>query len=963
MMSKSDSTSSNNNSNSPSGFSTNLKTSNNSNSSSEMGESTSSFNPSKQLLPIHHNQLQQDYISNSLRSDANIRNTNIPTQKLATSLPNYKRTSTSPPNSPIKTSPKPLSDSFVTTSLNRKNQLIELSGDPNSSQPKRKRNRPTISCMNCKKKKIKCDRNKPVCGSCVKNGHHQDTCIYLSSSSTNADYSNTTVNPSSSSANQNFYKLYGPNSMTYQSSVPPLHSHPITLPPQPQTSISVPTPIQLPMSRLPPSQQYHPNSSSNSISSNQTVEIEELRKALLQEQLKHEHESNLKDFELQKLLCEVKALRQYQESLTVSSNDQNDNSPFLNSIKYAHTRNIPNFAKIYRVEKNSASLIVGASCWRSAVSFDPNIGPLLKLFQKDLKRERREWKLKFQSKLNEKHSEIEKILDASSDKRSTLLDLIADYLDDYDTLIQELAFFSRHLNVCIGIVPESLLRAITDKHFVRTSNGKIKIVVSDKKLEYSCIALVLMAYKLVTAYKQQTDGSSHIDDEHDLLYFYSTKLLNEAKFQAKSSITSLLTLIAMYYISLKNLKRYECGDFKNSSVYSSMAIFMAYNLGIHRERSEYSFSVDYSDEEIKFKDHFSDDDWRRIWQVLLLIDAEVSFNSGTPSLIADGVFTTSRNLSDRSGQYELIGLMRQLNTLLTECNPNLRYTKPITLQKIEKLISDIERFNHLNCKSILDCRMDLPNIVNIGDSFLSLGSKFKSINMLLFLYNHVSRTLKEFVSSDDFQSLPLVEQLEFKQLKEKYAKRSLNFGIMMLSCLNYIISHNYTRNTNFNWLSTDLRNIFLRVTLILSSYLGEQCRTQPFTNQRSPNRLLLDELDLESIELLLYPNLTAELLAGTDQSKIERILKVQNSHVYQSTVEKLELPYKDPQTLITYFNGFFYSCSRLNISFDYNFFAVYKYIFLSFNYLKVAEKSLSELDRAAFLESVSNVDNGWFTGV
>lgn len=61
---------------------------------------------------------------------------------------------------------------FVSTVMDfRNNTLVELNG-----QGKKKRARLTVSCLKCKAKKIKCDRVRPVCGSCSK--HFYPECKY-----------------------------------------------------------------------------------------------------------------------------------------------------------------------------------------------------------------------------------------------------------------------------------------------------------------------------------------------------------------------------------------------------------------------------------------------------------------------------------------------------------------------------------------------------------------------------------------------------------------------------------------------------------------------------------------------------------------------------------------------------------------------------------------------------------------
>ncbi|OWB63083.1 hypothetical protein B5S29_g4037 [[Candida] boidinii] len=55
----------------------------------------------------------------------------------------------------------------------------------NSLQPpaKRKRLKPSFSCLPCRTKKTKCDRQKPVCGKCAKAGFDETLCLYQSGNS------------------------------------------------------------------------------------------------------------------------------------------------------------------------------------------------------------------------------------------------------------------------------------------------------------------------------------------------------------------------------------------------------------------------------------------------------------------------------------------------------------------------------------------------------------------------------------------------------------------------------------------------------------------------------------------------------------------------------------------------------------------------------------------------------------
>ncbi|RCK57529.1 hypothetical protein Cantr_06651 [Candida viswanathii] len=52
--------------------------------------------------------------------------------------------------------------------------ILKIEESPKSiskvSKPKRQRSRVPVSCLSCKKRKVKCDKGKPACGGCIRNG-------------------------------------------------------------------------------------------------------------------------------------------------------------------------------------------------------------------------------------------------------------------------------------------------------------------------------------------------------------------------------------------------------------------------------------------------------------------------------------------------------------------------------------------------------------------------------------------------------------------------------------------------------------------------------------------------------------------------------------------------------------------------------------------------------------------------
>lgn len=59
----------------------------------------------------------------------------------------------------------------IAVKMESSNSFSKQINSPNKVQkPKRQRNRVPVSCLACKKRKVKCDKGKPACGGCVRNG-------------------------------------------------------------------------------------------------------------------------------------------------------------------------------------------------------------------------------------------------------------------------------------------------------------------------------------------------------------------------------------------------------------------------------------------------------------------------------------------------------------------------------------------------------------------------------------------------------------------------------------------------------------------------------------------------------------------------------------------------------------------------------------------------------------------------
>lgn len=59
----------------------------------------------------------------------------------------------------------------IAVKMENSNSFSKQINSPNKVQkPKRQRNRVPVSCLACKKRKVKCDKGKPACGGCVRNG-------------------------------------------------------------------------------------------------------------------------------------------------------------------------------------------------------------------------------------------------------------------------------------------------------------------------------------------------------------------------------------------------------------------------------------------------------------------------------------------------------------------------------------------------------------------------------------------------------------------------------------------------------------------------------------------------------------------------------------------------------------------------------------------------------------------------
>lgn len=861
-----------------------------------------------------------------------------------------------------------MKENFVSTSIDANNQLVELNPEPSSFRPKRKRNRPTVSCMSCKRKKIKCDRMKPMCGACLRNHMPDGSCVYVSHYPSNV---------SSESRNVKRHPNSSDNSVS-------------------SSNTGTSDEMHADDAKRPPVKLEEENISSNMLETSREASSEsgclsnESRPSAPKNDSSGVHQTD----RIEALLNEIDRLKAIIFERTggwllpnFKSNIRAKDVPILQGIRKAHLRNLRHISdRCVRIDAPNHSCFLGPSNYRSLMMYDHTLSKLTLKFNHRLEQERTDWRNALKPK--QFHNEMNRVLanyakehfhektDPSKGPgtpyQRVLISYLEQYLVNYDLFISMLKKSLAMMSSLLPIVPRKLSDHILSLRFHRDQNTNgVKINFNGQPIVFAEIAMIVGCLKFGFSGIDSRENASldakltiYSEEETNLLYFFTTKLLEQAEYRTHSSLPSLLSLIVLYFIACRNVERYDLITFESIPNFQSMTVQMAISLGFHRDIDEAmptSRMQDGLHDPQTLMTYISSGDWHAIWCSVMYLDTLSCFALGTPSMVgfsADRCYGTG--LFSPTIRY-VISAYRSVVRLIT--GPS-HYGKDkinrgsstrqlnaysVTLFQLEKLIFGIEKFNNTELQSFSDLIKQMNSAATteeVSKTVLIMLMKLRICALLLFLYIYTNIIFKD--TNDELikmgrlfgKSLGEVEILEARLLK-----RSLRYSIVMLGLLNHLLLNNYSKKTTvLGIFTTDISSIFIRCLYGMASYIADS-----FNQRRYEDQVIIrvDDLSLETLELLVDP----ENENNPDPKKAK---------LFKDGMSKIEKSFERPASLLHYLNSFFYNSSRSTISRDYNFFASYKYVFLTLSYMECHHLTVDTFDVQKFLDEFKNIDNSWF---
>lgn len=757
--------------------------------------------------------------------------------------------------------------------------MISPSDDPRS-RAKRRRNRLTVSCLNCKRKKIKCDRMKPMCGACLRNRVPDGSCVYMPQKCDNQKGSNS---GDSSGEEEQSKQVKRQQINTWG---------PIDETPRMEALLN---------------------------------EIDRLKQLLQAGE----------GWETQDLVMSLRS----------------KDIPILKDIKKAHLRSMTNLAdRGLRLTDRGQITFLGTSCFRTMIEADRILGSLDHKFSAHISVEQETWQQSLPS--NVYHEKMNKLLTEGSMQcqnvppeftpyQITLLHMLEDYLVDYYTFMNLYQNTYTTLQVLLPVAPRSIMSPIISKRFRRGPNGALEINLDHPETLFAEVALAIAIIEFgLTGNPTKTELTVHSERETNLLYFFSTRLLEEAHYRTHTSLNLLMALIILYFIALRNTEKYDFVTFDNIPSFQSTTVQMAISMGLNRDfLMPVTSQVQHSaDDPLRM---LSEIEWHNIWNAVMYMDTMGSFCRGIPSLVgstADHFYT----LGDFGGSVRsVVGAYRAVNRLITSHKGTDR---PPSLFQLEKLIAGIEDMNRTKLSSLVRLSSKLRAAHGREESsrvILTLLLKIRTTALLLFLYTHTYLSFR-----DSNYELTKMGRLfgnsleEAKELQERYYRRSFRYAVLVLALLNRLLLSKAVPELAV--FSTDISSTFVRSVYVLSTTIGEALEDRQYCKKPL---LQIDDMDFETLDLLMDPQASEDPHLHAS---------------YTAGMMKVDAFLEFPASLLQYLNGFYFNSSRSSIAKDYPFFASYKYLFLCLNYMADNKLTIETLDCDKFLKEFENVDTSWF---
>lgn len=810
-------------------------------------------------------------------------------------------------NLPCVNKPKPYRQ-FLTTLLDSStNKLVHIASQPAPDYvaAKKRRNRVSVSCMSCKRRKIKCDRDRPLCGSCKKHGYM--VCVYSNDDSCTPE----TEEPNKIKKENLKDEIYADHGEEFKNLLQTLDKLKLT----------------------------HV----------QNDEIDQLRERI--EQLKFYLDD--KTILTSKTLNGMKHIQNVYLDPVLHANS----TLSLNSFELQFgASTITGFSDVNHymgcIFKNFLPKIEDDIIfWKSQYSVE--------IYRKALE------EIMVQKNFNVPDDKLNKTFDDIKRRKFEFMcKLLEKYFINYDTFTGLLAKSLLVYEISIPIVPNILIEKFLKKHFIKSENGALKIVQIENDFDFCEILLVLAVLRFglpksedvvktpkFVDYKTflQTENI-YTDSKTDILNSFLKIIINETDLSQKYNIPMLGTLMILYMISYTHRFNFKSENTGTGLNYGIIAIYMAINLGMYNKTLP---KINESDMYLKY---FTLNDYHNTWNLIMFVDTFSSFNSGLPQLInstIDDIYIT--NFVDSNcaklcqfyrKSFRLSNGSYDKDTYKENLDPGVQ-SGGVTIVQYERFLIEFENF--------IVQKLEPASVSLSKNDLVGVATTIRSFNLLLFLYYNSYFTLvKTYETYKQRKSTDPNLLEEFKELEKRFFERCIRFSVSCLVNLNVtLVTLSNERGSFYEKYSFDLMQVFTRTVYTLTTCVCKIIALNKSNGIIEKNKdfsFLLDITKDQSEGLSKYfvakqCDLLENFNFSEDIIELDKII----TEASQNT-----------NAIIKLMIGFFFNTSRSLISQNFMFYALYKYFVIAVKFFHETPGTPQEFNIDAFCQQFSNVDCTWF---
>lgn len=893
---------------------------------------------------------------------------------------------------------------FVTTLLDSStNKLVQITSQPPPDYVavKKRRNRVSISCMSCKRRKVKCDRKRPICGSCQKHGY--SVCVYVDNENYESNkirkqdtyqvpnmeslltpkrlYNNdihgfggldsTTISKDSLEINNNKvnYNEIISTEKTDDNNYTALEAVDTA-----DTSISS-SQAQSRLLYYDRNNQAHTSNtvSPHSLDGNPIDNFNKLLDTL--DDLKLTHVQN---DDIDQLRDKIEHLRFYLDDNSIT------NSKILRGLTtITDLRLLPVLETNSSVSLDSFEQQFASTSITSFVGADHCLGTIFKKSLPKIENDLRKWKSYYSIEIYFKALENVIISEAYDFDRNVSLEqmkvlkfksickLLEDYFLSYDIFSDLLKASSDILKVAVPVVPQNLINFLKSKHFVKSPNGKLEIIHIETDDDFSEVLLILAVLRFGLPKSENVirtpdevnfrnllkEESILTDNKTDLLHSFLKIILNETDLTQKYNIPILGTLMLLFMIQYTHRFNFKSGNTGIGLNFGIMAVYMAVNLGVYNDEVPPLNSKNY-----KYLKFFSKNDFHNIWNLIMFVDTFSSFNSGIPQLISsnmDNIFVTNFVNENCARICQFYRKAFRLANTKYNCN-NKEKNQNITIIQYERYVLEFEHF-FVN-------KIELASESIMKNDIIGVANSIRASNLLLFLYYNsyfsFFKTFREFECNDENKKKQNYGSIinEFRELESRLFERCIKLSIICLIDIDIMLVSTFAEGDGsfYEKYSFDLIQVFTRIIYTLTSCICKMISTNKQTQRRVPNTdksytFLFDISKTQSEQLAKY-FVASQCTPTTDGMPLTEHFNPEIVHMFNEVSELS----KNPSAMIKLLIGFFFYTSRSLISQNFIYYALYKYFVMAVKQLEESTCTCDEFDIDTFEEHFSYVDCTWF---